>query len=100
MTAAFILKYQTGALTSSPTPSCWRLAARAGQNSDRLVTGLTLSAKQRREYCAAAPGQLWIHRFWSDIFRDRFGGHPLKRIALSTTAQLVRGEAACHTRRH
>jgi len=30
---------------------------------------------------------------WSDIFRDRFEGQPLKRIALSFGEQTVRGEA-------
>jgi len=30
---------------------------------------------------------------WSDIFRDRFEGQPLKRIALSFGGQTVRGEA-------
>jgi uncharacterized flavoprotein (TIGR03862 family) len=30
---------------------------------------------------------------WSDIFRDRFEGHPLKGIALSVGAHSVRGEA-------
>jgi uncharacterized flavoprotein (TIGR03862 family) len=30
---------------------------------------------------------------WSDLFRQRFQGHPLKRIALSFDGQIVRGEA-------
>ena len=30
---------------------------------------------------------------WSDVFRDRFEGHPLKGIALSLGEQRVRGEA-------
>jgi uncharacterized flavoprotein (TIGR03862 family) len=30
---------------------------------------------------------------WSDVFRDRFEGQPLKRIALSFGSQSVRGEA-------
>ena len=30
---------------------------------------------------------------WSDVFRDRFEGHPLKRIALSHNGTTVRGEA-------
>jgi uncharacterized flavoprotein (TIGR03862 family) len=29
---------------------------------------------------------------WSDFFRDRFAGHPLKRIALSFRGQTIRGE--------
>ncbi len=31
---------------------------------------------------------------WSDIFRDRFEGHPLKGVALSFGSRTVRGEAA------
>ena len=30
---------------------------------------------------------------WSDVFRSRFAGHPLKRLALSSGDQKVRGEA-------
>jgi hypothetical protein len=30
---------------------------------------------------------------WSDVFRDRFEGHPLKGVALSFGARTVRGEA-------
>jgi uncharacterized flavoprotein (TIGR03862 family) len=30
---------------------------------------------------------------WSDVFRDRFEGHPLKRIGLSFGGEAVRGEA-------
>ncbi len=30
---------------------------------------------------------------WSDIFRTRFAGHPLKRVALTFGARTVRGEA-------
>jgi uncharacterized flavoprotein (TIGR03862 family) len=30
---------------------------------------------------------------WSDIFRDRFEGHPLKGVALSFGSQTIRGEA-------
>jgi uncharacterized flavoprotein (TIGR03862 family) len=30
---------------------------------------------------------------WSDIFRDRFEGHPLKGVALSYAARTMRGEA-------
>jgi uncharacterized flavoprotein (TIGR03862 family) len=30
---------------------------------------------------------------WSDVFRGRFEGEPLKRIALSLAGQIVRGEA-------
>jgi uncharacterized flavoprotein (TIGR03862 family) len=30
---------------------------------------------------------------WSELFRERFQGHPLKRIALSFAGQRVRGEA-------
>jgi hypothetical protein len=30
---------------------------------------------------------------WSDIFRDRFEGHPLKSVALSFRAHTIRGEA-------
>ena len=30
---------------------------------------------------------------WSDIFRDRFEGHPLKGVALSFGSRAVRGEA-------
>ena len=47
--------------------------------------GVTI-AKLRPSNCAFTVG-------WSDIFRDRFEGHPLKGAALSFGAHSVRGEA-------
>jgi len=43
---------------------------------------------------AATARQLRFTVAWSDIFRDRFEGHPLKGIALSFGPHTVRGEAA------
>ena len=37
---------------------------------------------------------------WSDIFRDRFEGQPLKGVALSFGAHSVRGEAIITRTRH
>ena len=37
---------------------------------------------------------------WSEIFRDRFEGQPLKGVALSFGAHTVRGEAIDHAHRH
>ena len=50
-------------------------------------------AAQGRDDIAAATGQLRLYRRWSDIFRDRFEGQPLKGVALSFGAHTVRGEA-------
>jgi uncharacterized flavoprotein (TIGR03862 family) len=39
------------------------------------------------------PSNCGFHLDWSDIFRDRFEGEPLKRIALTFGDRTVRGEA-------
>ena len=39
------------------------------------------------------PANAGVRVDWSEIFRDRFEGEPLKRIALSLAGQTVRGEA-------
>jgi uncharacterized flavoprotein (TIGR03862 family) len=39
------------------------------------------------------PANCGVTVAWSDIFRDRFEGHPLKGVALSYAARTVRGEA-------
>lgn len=40
-----------------------------------------------------APANCGFIAAWSDVFRTRFAGHPLKRIALSFAGQTRRGEA-------
>ncbi|MGQ3676162.1 NAD(P)/FAD-dependent oxidoreductase [Xanthobacter sp. TB0139] len=39
------------------------------------------------------PSNMGIHLDWSDIFREKFAGSPLKRIAMSCGGEKVRGEA-------
>jgi len=45
------------------------------------------------DVAALRPANAGVLVNWSDIFRDRFEGRPLKRIALSLAGQSVRGEA-------
>jgi uncharacterized flavoprotein (TIGR03862 family) len=40
-----------------------------------------------------APSNVGFRVEWSEVFRDRFAGEPLKRIALSFGERVVRGEA-------
>ncbi|MCC7252157.1 TIGR03862 family flavoprotein [Hyphomicrobium sp.] len=40
-----------------------------------------------------APANCGVRVAWSDVFRTRFAGQPLKRIALTLGAETVRGEA-------
>jgi uncharacterized flavoprotein (TIGR03862 family) len=39
------------------------------------------------------PANAGVRVDWSEVFRDRFEGEPLKRVALSLAGQTVRGEA-------
>lgn len=39
------------------------------------------------------PSNAGVAVAWSDVFSERFAGHPLKRIALSCAGETVRGEA-------
>ncbi len=74
--------------------ACWRLAAQAGRGlaptGDWIdpigKAGVTVACR-----CARATAASLLR--WSDFFRDRFEGSPLKRIALSHNATSVRGEA-------
>jgi len=62
----------------------------------RLGLGRRVGGGARGEGCdhiAVAARQLRLHRAWSDIFRNRFEGQPLKGIALRFGLNVVRGEA-------
>ena len=72
---------------------CWRLAAQAGR-------GLAPTARGRKCWRRGAwrsrrcrPANSGFTVAWSDIFRDRFEGQPLKGVALSFGPHGVRGEA-------
>jgi uncharacterized flavoprotein (TIGR03862 family) len=45
------------------------------------------------EICSLRPANCGFHVAWSDIFRDRFEGQPLKSVALSVGGETIRGEA-------
>ncbi len=79
--------------TFTPTPRCWRSAARAGRGSAPTAAG---SMRWRDAGIAIAPlrpANCGFVANWSEVFRDRFEGQPLKRIELSFGGQSVRGEA-------
>jgi uncharacterized flavoprotein (TIGR03862 family) len=50
-------------------------------------------AKARIAVAPLRPANCGFVANWSPIFRDRFAGHPLKRIGLSFRGQSMRGEA-------
>ena len=78
---------------SRPVPSCWdwveaswpRLGSDGSWVAALAAKGVTISPLQ--------PANCGFTVAWSDIFRDRFQGQPLKGIALSFGGHTVRGEA-------
>ena len=78
---------------STPTPWCWRSAARAGRGSAPTAAGPMSLAKAGVAVAPLRPANCGFVVNWSDVFRDRFEGQPLKRIELSFGGQSVRGEA-------
>jgi uncharacterized flavoprotein (TIGR03862 family) len=62
-----------------------RLGSDGGWVETLAARGVTISPLQ--------PANCGFTVAWSDIFRDRFEGHPLKGIALSFGPHILRGEA-------
>jgi predicted flavoprotein YhiN len=88
------LAFQTpdGQRASIPARPCWRSAAQAGRGSARMAHGWKRSPRRAWRYRRCGR-PIAASRRWSDIFRDRFEGQPLKGVALSFGAHTVRGEA-------
>jgi uncharacterized flavoprotein (TIGR03862 family) len=59
--------------------------------SDGAWTGIL--NKEEIEVAALRPANCGFAISWSDIFRERFAGQPLKRIALTHEGEIMRGEA-------
>ena len=60
--------------------------------SDGAWVAIARAGRHRRSRRCSRPTAAFIVA-WSDVFRDRFAGQPLKRLELSFGARKVRGEA-------
>ena len=78
---------------SPRAPPCWRSAAQAGRGSAPTADGSETLGVRGVKVSPLKPANCGFTVAWSDIFRDRFEGEPLKGIALSFGAHSVRGEA-------
>ena len=58
------------------------------------------AGREGRGCLTARPANSGFTVAWSDVFRDRFEGQPLKGVALTVGAHSVRGEAVDHPQRH
>ena len=65
-----------------PTPSFLRSAAQAGRSSVRMAAGRTCWANSGIAVTPLRPANCGFLVNWSDVFRERFEGQPLKRIEL------------------
>ncbi|MGE4373229.1 MAG: TIGR03862 family flavoprotein [Xanthobacter sp.] len=54
---------------------------------------VSLLAQRGLQVRALTPSNMGVHLDWSDVFRQKFAGAPLKRIAMSCGGEKVRGEA-------
>ena len=81
---------------SSPigrTPPSWRSAARAGRGSARTAAGPRRWRRPASRSPRCGPPIAASGSDWSEPFRSRRAGAPLKRIAVTFAGQTVRGEA-------
>ena len=88
------LLFQTpdGQRVVEAAPPCSRLAAQAGRGWGRTGRGSNSRCEGRR-HLPLRPANCGFTVPWSDIFRDRFEGQPLKGVALSFGPHTARGEA-------
>ena len=82
-TAACCSRRRTARRPSPPTRPCWRSAARAGRGSAPTATGSPLLARAGVAVAPLQPANCGFVVAWSEMFRNRFEGQPLKRVALT-----------------
>ena len=92
-TAACRFRRRAGRAPSMRARPCWRWAARAGRGSAPTADGLNTLAAKGVTVSPLKPANCGFTVAWSEVFRDRFEGQPLKGAALSFGPQTVRGEA-------
>ena len=80
-----------------PMPRCWLSAAPAGRSSARPATGSISSARPASSVMPLRPANCGFLVPWSETFRSRFAGQPLKRLELSFGARKAQGEALITT---
>ncbi len=89
------LRFETAESLTSPKPDA-TVVALGGASWPKLGADgdwtSTLSAKGIG-FAPLRPANCGFHVTWSDLFRDRFEGQPLKGVALSLNGETVRGEA-------
>ena len=86
-------KPPTASALSMRARPCSRLAAQAGRGSGPTGAWVETLAAKGVTISQLRPANCGFTVAWSDIFRDRFEGHPLKGVALSFGSHTVRGEA-------
>ena len=91
--AACVSDARRTASPSMPARPCWRSAARVGRGSAPTAAWVETLAAKGVTISPLQPANCGFTVAWSDIFRDRFEGQPLKGVALSFGARSVRGEA-------
>ena len=89
------LRFQTpvGPHASRRARRCWRSAAQAGRGWAPTAHGSKTLAAKGVQISPLRPANSGFTVAWSDIFRDRFEGQPLKGVALTFGEHSVRGEA-------
>ena len=94
--AAGRIVLETPSGTREPMPFAGVVLALGGASWPRLGSDGTWSGILRRDGIAIVdlkPANMGVRIDWTEIFRERFGGAPLKRIALTMDGRTVRGEA-------
>ena len=91
--AVCVFKRRMDRTPSRRARPCWRSAAQAGRGWAPMARGSEMLAAKGVQISPLRPANSGFTVAWSDIFRDRFEGQPLKGVALTFGAHSVRGEA-------
>jgi uncharacterized flavoprotein (TIGR03862 family) len=90
---ALMLETPEGAIAVRPRACILALGGASWPKLGADGSWVGLLAAQGIDVAPLRPANCGFLVPWSDLFRDRFAGQPLKRIRLSSRGQTVRGEA-------
>lgn len=90
---ALTFETPAGVVTEHPDAAVLALGGASWPRLGSDGSGAAIMARAGIVVTPLRPANVGVRVDWSDIFRDRFEGEPLKRIALSLEGHTVRGEA-------
>lgn len=90
---ALVFDTPDGPVTDRPDVTILALGGASWPKLGSSAAWVPLLAQRGVEVVPFAPANMGVNIAWSNVFRERFAGQPLKNMALSAGARTVRGEA-------